>query len=297
MTSDEALLELSSSTAEAVFGVLSSLVPDGVEMGAVAIVPNGASPLQAVPAPAVTAGVSYVDGVTGGNIFVITRLGARRLAAAMMGAEPPASDDGQDLDEIELSAVGEAMNQSMAAAAGATGKVLGQEVEISVPETRVLATVAEAEGAFPQAPHATAASFVLLGEPCRLIQLVPNAFVVRMTRALTDLVAEHVGDGTGGDPILSSTSIRELPVQVAVELGRARLPLARAVGLGSGALVELDRLADDPIDLYVNGRRFAVGRLLLIDQTEWAVRVERVLDPNAAYETTRQYEPTHQGGI
>ena len=73
-----------------------------------------------------------------------------------------------------------------------------------------------------------------------------------------------------------------MPVRVSVELGRARLPLARAVGLGSGALVELDRLADDPMDLYVNGRRFADGRLLLIDQNEWAVRIERVLDAKAA---------------
>ncbi len=293
MTSEEALLELAQSTAEAVLGVLSSLCPDGVEMGSVAVAPNGTSPLQSVPAPSVATNVSYVDGVTGGNVFVVTRLGARRLAASMMGMEPPAEDDGNDLDEIELSAVGEAMNQSMAAAAGATGKVLGQEVEISVPETRVLAAHADAEGAFPTTPHTTTTSFVLLGEPCRLIQLLPNAFIVRMTRALSDRVAEHLGDGTGtsSEPILSPLSIRELPVQVAVELGRARLPLARAVGLGSGALVELDRLADDPIDLYVNGRRFATGRLLLIDQTEWAVRVERVLDVKAAYEAT------HQGGI
>lgn len=293
MTSEEALLELAQSTAEAVLGVLSSLCPDGVEMGSVAVAPNGTSPLQSVPTPSVATNVSYVDGVTGGNVFVVTRLGARRLAASMMGMEPPAEDDGNDLDEIELSAVGEAMNQSMAAAAGATGKVLGQEVEISVPETRVLAAHADAEGAFPATPHTTTTSFVLLGEPCRLIQLLPNAFIVRMTRALSDRVAEHLGDGTGtsNEPILSPRSIRELPVQVAVELGRARLPLARAVGLGSGALVELDRLADDPIDLYVNGRRFATGRLLLIDQTEWAVRVERVLDVKAAYETT------HQGGI
>ena len=119
----------------------------------VAIVPNGASPLQSIPAPSVAANVSYVDGVTGGNVFVVTRLGARRLAAAMMGMEPPAEDDGSDLDEIELSAVGEAMNQSMAAAAGATGKVLGQEVEISVPETRVLAARRRRGGRLPARPR------------------------------------------------------------------------------------------------------------------------------------------------
>jgi flagellar motor switch protein FliN/FliY len=288
MTNEEALIELGDSTAEVVLRVLSSLCPDGAEKGPASVVPAGVSPLQSVPYPLVATNVSYVDGVTGGNVFVATRLGARRLAAAMMFQEPPAEDSDHDLDELELSAVGEAMNQMMAATAGAIGHVLGYEVEISVPETRLLASAAEAEGAYPKTPHATAVSFTLLGEPCRLIQLVPNAFVVRMTRALADRVAEQDSRRpvAGTDPRLSSVSIRNIRVRVGAELGRTTLPLAKAVGLSAGAVVELDRAADDPIDLYVNGRRFATGRLLLIDQTEWAIRIERVLEANPAYSTS-----------
>jgi flagellar motor switch protein FliN/FliY len=290
---DEALVKLAESTAEAVRGVLSSLCPDGVDEAHISIVPSGVSPLQAIPTPSVAANVAYIDGVTGGNVLVVTRLGARRLAAVMMGMEPPEADEGGDLDELELSAVGEAMNQSMAAAAGATGRLLGQEVEISVPETRVLATVADAEGAFPDAPHTTTASFTLLGEPCRLIQLVPNAFVVRMTRALSDRVAEQYDRTSESDsPALSSVSITGLDVRVSAELGRAVLPVGRAVGLGRGSVLELDREADDPIDLFVNGRRFATARLLLIDGSEWAVRIEQLLEPAAALGET-----SHQGGI
>jgi flagellar motor switch protein FliN/FliY len=45
--------------------------------------------------------------------------------------------------------------------------------------------------------------------------------------------------------------------------------------------VELDRQADEPIDLYVNGRHFATGRLVVVDGSEWAVRIERVVtSPN-----------------
>ena len=285
MSTEEALLSLGEQTAEAVSGVLSSLAPGGVEKGAASVVAAGVSPLQSIPAPSVAASVSYVDGVTGGNVFVVTRLGARRLAAVMMGQEPPAEDDGRDLDELELSAVGEAMNQSMAAAAGATGRVLGQEVEISVPETRLLASAAEAEGIYPAAPHATIASFSLLGETCRLIQLIPNAFVVRMTRALSEGRAEAAAaEETTGETaaVLAADSIRGLGVRVAAELGRVRLPVAHAVSLATGSVVELDRGADDPIDLYVNGRRFATARLMLIDETEWAVRIEQLLDPAAA---------------
>jgi flagellar motor switch protein FliN len=77
---------------------------------------------------------------------------------------------------------------------------------------------------------------------------------------------------------VSSVSIRDIVVRVGAELGRATLPLAKAVGLSPGAVIELDRAADDPIDLYVNGRRFATGQLLLIDQTDWAIRIENVLE-------------------
>ena len=55
------------------------------------------------------------------------------------------------------------------------------------------------------------------------------------------------------------------------------MPSAQLVGLPSGAVVELDRQADDEIDLYVNGTRFATGRLMVVDGTDWAVRIETVL--------------------
>ena len=80
------------------------------------------------------------------------------------------------------------------------------------------------------------------------------------------------------DSTVSSVSIKDIVVRVGAELGRATLPLAKAVGLAPGAVIELDRAAEDPIDLYVNGRRFATGQLLLVDQTEWAIRIERVLE-------------------
>jgi flagellar motor switch protein FliN/FliY len=70
--------------------------------------------------------------------------------------------------------------------------------------------------------------------------------------------------------------IRHVGLRVWAELGRARLPVGRAVGLAPGAVVELDRGVEEPVDLYVNGRRLAVGRLLTTEDGEWAVRIESV---------------------
>ena len=191
-----------------------------VERSKVAVVHADDAPLRSIPVPAVVANVSYVDGVTGGNIFVMTRLGVQRLAAAMMGMDAAAVEEAEELSELDLSAAGEAMNQMMAAAAGATANVLQEEIEISPPETRFFATPDEAAEAYELTPHMTSVGFTLLGEPCRLLQLVPNAFVVRMTRALDELAAEEAGghlNREGRDGISASRH----PVDPGAGVGRA----------------------------------------------------------------------------
>ena len=275
---DDALRELATSTAEAVAGVLRMFMPDGIELGEAQVVPAGTPPLDGVSVPAVVADVSYTDGASGGNLFVTSVNGVKKLAAAMMGTE--AVLNGEPLDEMERSAVAEAMNQMMAAAAGATSTVLGEEVEISTPELHDIETVADAITLGEGAPHSTAVALTMDGEPCRIIQLVPKAFVLKMTRALDDIAAvELTANGEGpADDVRSGPDdiLRGVPLRVCAEIGRATMPMADAVALPSGGLVELDRGADEPVDVLVNGRRFATGRLVLVDD-EWAVRIEEVL--------------------
>lgn len=285
MTTEEALVKLGQSTSEAICGVLEMYAPGQITPGDVAVVPADKHPLEGIPVPAVATMVSYVDGVTGGNLFVMTIEGARKLAAAMMGMEPDTTKGAAELDELELSAVAEAMNQMMASAAGATTKVLGTEVEIGVPETHNFTAADQAIAAYARTPHATRAAVSVCGEPCRLVQLVPNAFVVRMTRALDEMGAAI--PGTAADPAGSiaagpgagdgTPSLAGIRVRVCAELGRARMASAEIVGLPSGAVVELNRQADEPIDLFVNGRRFATGRLMVVDGADWAVRIETIL--------------------
>lgn len=285
MNTDEALVRLGETTADVVAGVLASLCGEDVGKGQTSVVRSGSSPLDSIAYPTVATDVAYTDGVTGGNLFTITRLGARRLAAAMTFQEPPTEDSEGDLDELELSALGEAMNQMMAASAGALSAALGYAVEISVPTTRVLASAEEAAGVYPQTPHATGVSFTMLGESCRLIQLIPNAFVVRMARALDNDTGEQESAGAESDdysdPRISSM-LCDIPVRVAAELGRASVSLEQLSEPGHGLVIELDSFSDAPIDLCVNGQRFATGQLFLIDQTEWAMRIEHVLDVKSA---------------
>ena len=286
----DALQRLGQSTADACMGVLEMFAAGKVTGGGVTVGDDSKSALSGVPVPAVAMSVSYVDGVTGGNVFVMTLDGARRLAAAMMGIDQPEDPDAPELSELELSAVSEAVNQMMASAAIATSSVLGFEVEIGTPETKSFTEQAQAADAFTRTPHAVRATFTVCGEPCRLVQLVPNAFVVRMKGALDELgsevpspaspaasIAAAVAGAIPGGPSLSG-----IPVRVWAELGRARMPSAQVVGMPTGSVVELNQSADEPIDIYVNGTLFATGRLMVVDGTDWAVRIETVLTSSNA---------------
>lgn len=74
---------------------------------------------------------------------------------------------------------------------------------------------------------------------------------------------------------MKTDDVLEVRVRVSAELGRASLPAAAVVSLQSGAVVDLDRAADDPVDIYVNGLHYGTGRLVAVDG-EWAVRLEAV---------------------
>jgi flagellar motor switch protein FliN len=76
---------------------------------------------------------------------------------------------------------------------------------------------------------------------------------------------------------LEAGSLLDTTLRVWAEVGRTKLPAASVVGMAEGAILDLDREADDPADLYVNGRHLGTGRLILVDG-EWALRVESLDD-------------------
>jgi flagellar motor switch protein FliN/FliY len=277
MSADAPLTQLGESTAEAVESVLQTVCTGAARAGGVTVghgVDQAAEDAVAgLTFPAVAADVSYVDGVTGGNLFLLPLDGARGLAAAMMGGDGDTPASGAELTELELSAVGEAMNQMMSAAAAATGNVLGQEVRIAPPQIRVLADEAEAVELLRAAgpPHLLSSDFTVADAPSRLVQLVPNAFVVRMERALESQMREYTSGAPMGD------ALRAVPVRVWAELGRARMRAGSSLSLPTGSVVELDREVDDPVDLYVDGMRCATGRLLVAEDGSLQLAVDEVL--------------------
>jgi flagellar motor switch protein FliN/FliY len=274
VNTQDALYALATASTNAALEVLRRLVPSDIADTEIEVGPLDRDEVESGVLPAVAVSVSYVNGGHGGNLFEMPLTVARRLAAAMAGGMELGEDLGDSLSELELSAIGEAMNQMMAAAAAATADLVEEPVEIEAPNVQVLRARGDLSVDFAGATRMTVAVVTLFGEPCRLIQLVPTVFTMRMTQALATNAAEGGFDSETAAAVRET--LHEVPLRLWAELGRARLRTAEVASLGDGAIVDLDRAAEDPVDIYVNGSRIATGRLICVDETDWAVRLEEV---------------------
>jgi len=80
--------------------------------------------------------------------------------------------------------------------------------------------------------------------------------------------------GTAGSAPLST--LYDLTLPVAIELGRTSMKVQEVLHLGRGSVIELDRLAGEPVDVYVGDRRFAEGEVVVLGEN-FGVRITRIL--------------------
>jgi flagellar motor switch protein FliN len=73
----------------------------------------------------------------------------------------------------------------------------------------------------------------------------------------------------------------DVPVELAVEIGRTHMTIRETLALGPGSIVTLNRLAGEPVDLLVNGKPIARGEVVVLDE-EFGLRVTEVLVGDAA---------------
>lgn len=94
---------------------------------------------------------------------------------------------------------------------------------------------------------------------------------------LPDLTAR----ATSAPPVDANLKMLEdVELDVRIELGRARMTVEDVLRLASGAVVELDKLAGDPVDVFVNGQLVARGEVLVLNDT-FCVRISEILDEGA----------------
>jgi flagellar motor switch protein FliN len=102
----------------------------------------------------------------------------------------------------------------------------------------------------------------------------PNVPAEMALEPLTDSAPAAVpavaADASGLDLVL------DVPVELAVEIGRTEMTIRETLDLGPGSIVVLDRMTGEPVDLYVNGRRIARGEVVAIDE-QFGLRITTVV--------------------
>lgn len=86
-------------------------------------------------------------------------------------------------------------------------------------------------------------------------------------------------DGLSAAEKKNISLIMDLPLQVTVELGRTQKLIKDILEFGSGSIIELDKLAGEPVDILVNGKAIAKGEVVVIDES-FGVRITDIIHPS-----------------
>ena len=76
----------------------------------------------------------------------------------------------------------------------------------------------------------------------------------------------------------------DVPLELTVELGRTTMSVRSILALGSGSVIELEKLAGEPVDILVNNRLIATGEVVVVDDA-FGIRIADILDPKKRIES------------
>ena len=326
--------------------------------------------------PCVLVKVEYVEGIEGLSLLVIDTEDAAVIADLMMGGDGLEGMDQEMLNEISISAVGEAMNQMMGAASTAMSNILDELVNISPPAAEFIDlddVIEEGRDWFDPDEKIVVTSFKLkVGDviDSSFKQISSYNFVKDLADSLLhagtglmdntideqeieEEVKEEVDTSVKEDyqsttesveqeqpasnqrsnqqqrrstPQQSSSAqqaqqpqqqrrqpqnrniereekvdvqsaqfpefnestsqplpnnmelIKDVPLEVTVRLGKTVMKIRDILDLGDGSIIELDKLAGEPVDLLVNGKLVAKGEVVVIDEN-FGFRVKDIISP------------------
>lgn len=292
--------------------------------------------------------VKYVEGFIGQNVFVIKAQDAAIISDIMLGGD--GLNPETEMTEIHLSAVQEAMNQMMGAAATSMSTIFNKRVDISPPVIEVGEQAKKASTEYIKEEVFVQVSFQLrVGEliDSNIMQIIPFPFANELVdellnpasneendleETLADTVIEEIESAIQeveptqqtkkeanvnssntkveestttnpqhlGNSIPKNASIQEasfsefeevqmsknehrnldmlldIPLKITVELGRTERSIKDILDLSSGSIIELDKLAGEPIDVYVNEKLIAKGEVVVIEEN-FGVRVTDIV--------------------
>lgn len=297
---------------------------------------------QHYPLPYLVVEVGYTVGIDGNNVFAIQATDAAIIADLMMGGD--GTNPEQQLTELHMSAVGEAMNQMMGAVATSLSSMFKKKIDISPPKVNlvdfgteeVVTDLAKSNEPVVRVAFRMEVDGLIDSE---IMQILSIKVAKEMVEALMNDEPEEAppppkkaapapqkqapppppksqtpppqqnypppGYGYGGSPMqpnvvtnmpvspaqfmpLSMEPVQvnesninlilDVPLQVTVELGRTKKTIREILDLSTGSIVELDKLAGEPVEIQINGHYLAKGEVVVIDEN-FGVRITEIASP------------------
>lgn len=303
------------------------------------------------PLPYLVVEVKYTQGLNGSNILVMKEADASIIADLMMGGN--GTSEQIDLDEIKLSAVGEAMNQMMGSATTSLSSMFNKRIDIAPPELTLVDLGKEHLELSSYFDEMVEISFKMVIQDLvnsEIMQIIPIEAVKNMMDSLMGnaspetlseaavepppartpvpepiktsvpppslLVQEQAAASSSSADLWSQEAynnipsgvqrgerlavqpvqfapladaglthtpqniglIMDVPLDVSVELGKTRKTIRDILELNQGSIIQLDKMAGEPVDLLVNGKLVAKGEVVVIDET-YGIRITAIISP------------------
>jgi flagellar motor switch protein FliN/FliY len=107
-------------------------------------------------------------------------------------------------------------------------------------------------------------------------EIVPETPSEPVEAAADPVAYEALGHGVAGGGEGDLSLVLDVPVELAVEVGRTTMTIRETLAIAPGSIISLDRMAGEPVDLLVNGRRIARGEVVAVDE-EFGLRITEVV--------------------
>ena len=118
---------------------------------------------------------------------------------------------------------------------------------------------------------------------------------VEVTKVVKEKESDFMNEKHNVD--YSVGDLMDVKIQVSVELGRSCHSIKEVLSIGEGTIIELDKLAGEPVDIFANNVKTAIGEVVVIDEN-FGVRVLEVLAPPLSdeFEETEEFEALDEEG-
>ncbi|HQP47454.1 MAG TPA: flagellar motor switch protein FliN [Spirochaetota bacterium] len=255
----------------------------------------------------VQVGMDFTGGLNGKNLIVFNLGDAGVISSLMMGDDSGSAP--MDLSEAHLSTIQEFVNQMLSSCATQFSDKIGRGIGTTPPDVSVANSAGElrmpGSGELAKITYNISIESMVNSKFYHILELPLASDLARSTmgsgsgmqqQQYQQVPQQHVQQqmqpqvgispvkfpplGEGLPPGVGPNINLLLDVKLAltVELGRTTMLVKDILGLGEGSIIELDKLAGEPVDLLVNGKLIARGEVVVIDEN-FGVRVTDIVSP------------------